>query len=268
MSPRIKAFSIHLALSLVVLFVLLFLIYKVWYPQPFFSGDGGWQGIRLVAGVDIILGPLLTLVAYNIKKPLKELRRDLTLIGLLQLSALAVGTWLVYDQRTRLIVYADGFFQSLSRYNLEKANPEPDLLKNILAQPYPIAVVNLPDDPEQKSALLLDHVMGESLHIKGARYELLTTSNLKQLILDAYPLHIFLEGAPKYKQIAIDFIKAHGGAESDYVIVPINLRYKEISLVLDKQSGKIIGSIPISQLNLSLFIRQQNRKTSEAIEPR
>ena len=54
---RIQAFLIHLGISAVIYAGLLYLIIFIWYPQPYFTADGGWQGIRLVTGIDMVLGP-------------------------------------------------------------------------------------------------------------------------------------------------------------------------------------------------------------------
>ena len=40
---KFKATAIHFSISAVIFFSLAYLIYFVWYPQPYFSIDGGWQ---------------------------------------------------------------------------------------------------------------------------------------------------------------------------------------------------------------------------------
>ena len=74
---RFGAFAVHLGISLIIFIILGYLILFHWYPDFFFTSDGGWQGIRIVAFVDLVLGPVLTLVVFNNKKPKAELRRDL-----------------------------------------------------------------------------------------------------------------------------------------------------------------------------------------------
>ena len=77
LAGRIKAFLIHLGISLVILFVLLYLLVFVWYPPPLFAADGGMQGLKIILGVDLVLGPLLTLMVYNPAKGWKRLKFDL-----------------------------------------------------------------------------------------------------------------------------------------------------------------------------------------------
>ena len=88
-------------MSLAIFAALAYLVVEIWYPDFFFLTDGGWQGLRLLLGVDLVLGPLLTLIVYRNGKP--GLRMDLTMIGIVQASCLAAGVWLNHylDQPTR-----------------------------------------------------------------------------------------------------------------------------------------------------------------------
>lgn len=83
---RFKAFSIHFAISFAIFLILLYFILFQWYPQPLFSTDGGWRIIRIIVGVDLVLGPLLTLIVFKAGKP--GLKFDLTIIAFLQITAL------------------------------------------------------------------------------------------------------------------------------------------------------------------------------------
>ena len=104
---KLKATAIHFFISLAVFLVLAGLVYFVWYPQPYFSVDGGWQGIRIIAAVDLVLGPMMTLVIFNIKKPRKEIITDLTIIAVIQLSALSYGVIVTYNQRPVAVILND-----------------------------------------------------------------------------------------------------------------------------------------------------------------
>src|ERR1700741_1219082 len=108
---RYKVFLVHLGISLPIFGLLAYLVVKVWYPDFFFYTDGGWQGLRLLLGVDLVLGPLLTLIVYRAGKP--GLRFDLSMIGLVRATCLLIGVWIVRDQRPLAIVYVDGAFYTV-----------------------------------------------------------------------------------------------------------------------------------------------------------
>jgi hypothetical protein len=59
----------------------------------------------ILVSVDVILGPLITLSIFNRGKPWVVLRRDLAVIGLIQLAALSYGLWTVFIVRPVHLVF-------------------------------------------------------------------------------------------------------------------------------------------------------------------
>ena len=106
---KLKATAIHFSISAVIFIILAYLIYFVWYPQPYFSIDGGWQGIRIVAAVDLVLGPMITFLIFDLSKKRREIISDLCIIAVIQLSALVYGVHTTYQQRPAAIVLFDDF---------------------------------------------------------------------------------------------------------------------------------------------------------------
>jgi len=107
-----KAFAIHLTLSLLVFSTLVFVMLMWWFPGELFFLDGGWQGLKIVALIDLVLGPLLTLVLYKPGK--KNLVFDMACIAAFQLVALGFGFYATHQQRVVAVVYADRNFNTLS----------------------------------------------------------------------------------------------------------------------------------------------------------
>lgn len=93
-----KALLIHLGLSVVLFAVVMYLITQIWYPGALFWADGGVQATQLVFGVDLILGPLMTLIIYSPLKSLRERIFDMLIIGVIQVGALFWGVHNVYSQ--------------------------------------------------------------------------------------------------------------------------------------------------------------------------
>jgi hypothetical protein len=69
-------------------------MFFVWYPPPYFEVDGGWRILRILAGVDVVVGPLLTLILFKPGKP--GLKFDMTCIALMQIGALVYGGTIIY----------------------------------------------------------------------------------------------------------------------------------------------------------------------------
>lgn len=111
-ASRAQAFAIHLTLSLLVFSSLVLVMLRWWFPGELFLVDGGWQGLKLVAMVDLVLGPALTLILYKPGKP--KLVLDMVLIATIQLAALGYGFVTTWQQRTVAVVYAERAFNTVS----------------------------------------------------------------------------------------------------------------------------------------------------------
>lgn len=105
---RLKATGIHICLSLIVFLILLYIIIVHWYPPPLFFSSGGWQGMSLLLLVLFVLGPLLTLVIFNPAKARHLLVFNLTVIGAVQVAAVAYATWALYDTRPAVLSIWEG----------------------------------------------------------------------------------------------------------------------------------------------------------------
>lgn len=94
-SPRfrfaLKNAAWHLLISLILAGLAALLVFGVWYPYPYAELTGGLALYKLVISVDIVCGPLLTLILASPSKKLKERIVDFSLIGMIQLAALIYG---------------------------------------------------------------------------------------------------------------------------------------------------------------------------------
>lgn len=107
--PRAKAFFIHLLVSALIAALAAILVFFIWYPAPIHAAAGVTSIFLLLLVVDVILGPSLTLLVYKPGK--KTLVMDLTVIALLQLSALAYGLYTVAEGRPAWLVFAKDRFE-------------------------------------------------------------------------------------------------------------------------------------------------------------
>lgn len=106
---RFKAFLTHLAISLLIALIAAFIVFKVWYPSPLQLATGVTTLFLMLLIIDVILGPILTLLVYKPGK--KTLVMDLTVIACLQIAALAYGLHSVADGRPAWIAFAADRFE-------------------------------------------------------------------------------------------------------------------------------------------------------------
>jgi hypothetical protein len=112
---RYQAFAIHMAMSLVIFFFLLICITQYWYPGILFDTGNGWKAIGMIVGIDLVLGPLLTLIVFN---PLKSsLKFDLSIIALIQTVALIYGTWTIHQTRPIALAFINTSFMTVFASN-------------------------------------------------------------------------------------------------------------------------------------------------------
>ena len=245
---RSKAFLIHLGISAVIFGVLLYLIVFIWYPQPYFAADGGWQGIRLVGAIDMVLGPLLTLIVFRAGKP--GLKLDLTLIALVQAAALSWGVWTIYDQRTAMVTFADNAFFTMNREMVERAGILPQaMLARATTEPV-YAIITLPENPAEARAML-KKLGAKSLVLLGEAYQPLGKSGLDKILTRSIDMQQLASQSPEILAELDTFLKKSGGTLEDYAFLPLFCRYADLVLALRRADGEIAGSLDINALGIS-----------------
>ena len=113
---RLLAAGLHLAISAGVAAVAAVLVFWLWFPGAYRLMAGGRDLFLLVASVDVVMGPVLTLAVFDRRKPRTELRRDLAVIGVLQMAALAYGLHTVHEARPVAMVF------EVDRFRMVTAN--------------------------------------------------------------------------------------------------------------------------------------------------
>lgn len=105
-----RFFNYHLTASLIIILLVSAICQFRWFPQPFLQLDGTWIALLTLASVDIIIGPLLTLLLVSSKKSARELSLDIIVIVMVQVSALTYGLMQIEKERLIALVHYDGIF--------------------------------------------------------------------------------------------------------------------------------------------------------------
>ena len=95
----------HLGLSLVVALACAGIVFGLLYPPPYRAMLGVGSIFMLVIVVDVVCGPLLTLVLASPRKSRRERWLDFSLVGLIQLAALGYGLHSVWAARPVALVF-------------------------------------------------------------------------------------------------------------------------------------------------------------------
>ncbi|WP_439520537.1 TfpX/TfpZ family type IV pilin accessory protein [Hydrogenophaga sp.] len=114
-----RAALLHFGLSLLVACAVAWLVFRVWYPAPFHELTGGRSLFLILMVVDVVCGPVLTLVLYDPAKSRFKWRVDLALIVLTQLGALAYGLNQVAGARPVFVAFEGDRFRVVQALDVD-----------------------------------------------------------------------------------------------------------------------------------------------------
>ncbi|MBK9116957.1 MAG: hypothetical protein IPM22_15350 [Betaproteobacteria bacterium] len=241
---RWKAFGLHLAISALIAATVVMLVVWLWYPRPYFEAMGGEVLLRLLIGVDVVVGPLITLLIFDPKKP--RLKYDLATIAVLQIAALAYGGFVMFEARPVYNVYFDGRFHTVPAYSVDaasRARAAPEFRPLSLTGPRVVAAM-LPADPRETVGITVAAAMGgPDLPDLPHLYVPYTQAAAKAASV-ARPLVSLAQRGRAEADAVNDFVNVHGtGRVMGYV--PVRARNRDFAAVVDRKTGEVIGYLPI-----------------------
>ena len=125
-----KAAAIHFSVSIFFACVVAALVFLLWFPSPYREWLDAGHLFLIIVCVDVICGPLLTLVLFNPKKPRKELIQDIGLVVFAQLLVLSYGLHTVLITRPLWLAFAHDEFVIVTRVDIDVQqlpNAQPEL---------------------------------------------------------------------------------------------------------------------------------------------
>lgn len=229
---KLKATGVHFSLSLVVFIYLAYLIVYHWYPVPYFWFDGGWQGIRLVAAVDLVLGPLITFLIFDLRKSRRAILFDLVTIAVIQLGALTYGIYTTYTQRPVAIVMLDEFVVSAVEADYVGTLESLEQLREYSDARPPVIYAKMPDNQEELYDLYQRKV--EEGIIERAQIDLYRPKDEFKSALRAIQF-VFNQRLYDYgkRERFEAWLQEHGKSSDEVLIAPFQGRYGQAWLVFD-----------------------------------
>jgi hypothetical protein len=249
---RERAALLHFLISVAVFSAVIIPLLLLWYPPPLFFADGGWNVIQIAVGVDIVVGPMLTLVVFKSGK--KGLKFDLSVIALLQFAALAWGVHLMYQERPVFLVFADDRFGTVTTNQISASGRPLDELQKLGNDHPPRVLVKLPDDPKEVMAIKMAQLKeGTSVFRLAERYEAMTAENLAYVYAQSIDMEAFLAKRPQYREAYDAFMQKGGLAAKDVAFIPLMCRYDNLIIAINRSDHSIAGSLNIPPPDYNLF---------------
>ncbi len=240
-----KVAMTHFGLSVIVALLAATLVFGIWFPFPYRELAGGRELFILIVTVDVICGPLLTLVLFNPSKPRGELMRDLGLVALIQMAALLYGLWTVWLVRPVFLVNEFDRFKVVMNADIRKYDFEklvPSLQPKIWSSPI-MAGLRPPKDADERQKVLFESVQGGPDYAERPEFYLPYEGEvaLKSLV-KARKLADFTARYPAQAE-TINKIASSSGIPLDQLkYVPVTGRSDWIALV--NTQGNIVGFVP------------------------
>jgi len=245
----IRAALVHLLISLLVATVAAALVLWIWFPQPYDLLSGGRELFLMLVGVDVVCGPLLTLVLFNPTKPRRELFIDMGLVVLIQFSALLYGLHTAYVARPLFLVHEVDRFRVITAGDYGDVDVEAALAKldtplrpHWLKRPLTIGIRD-PRDAAERMTVLMESVAGGRDFAQRPEFYVPYDSAYRSKALSrAKPLQAFIRHYPIIAGSANDLLKKHNLALADSLFLPVMHRQEWVA-VLDG-SARILGFLP------------------------
>jgi hypothetical protein len=237
-----KASLVHLFCSLGIAVLAAALVLGFWFPFPYSEFSGGRSLFILITSVDVVCGPLLTMVLFNPIKPRAELLRDLGLVALIQLAALGYGLFTVWQARPLFLAQEVDRFKVVMAADLDLTAlvTLPAALRPKWTSGPIVVALREPLDLKERNKVLFESLKGGRDYAERPEFYLpYEGENAVKSLKRAKPLSVFLEKRPDQVDAAHKLASQKGAAIADWQYLPVVARQDWVA-VLDKQ-GKIQG---------------------------
>ncbi len=255
---RYRAALIHLAASAAIVGSVLAAVFLLWYPDYLFQLAGAYKPVLVMVGVDVTLGPLLTLIVFKAGKP--GLKFDLAVIFLIQLIALGYGSLTLFNERPHFLVFAKGSFTPVAARHVDMEALNYDELADKPAMGPVKAYAALPDDPAERNAIV------EAVLFRGEpdlefRAELFKPfANAEEALRrTAVPLESFEPGNAA-ERAEIDAALARF-SDTPTFIVPVRSFHDDYALLLDAESLE-----PVTAIRVNAWPNHGNQPADDAAD--
>jgi hypothetical protein len=238
---------VHLLLSLCALCLIGVLVFGWWYPSPYSRVAGAVSLFAMLAGVDAVLGPALTATIASAGKRSNELRRDIGVIVVVQLVALAYGVFTLAAARPVYLVFEVDRMRLVSAADIEPA---------LLAQasegfrslswsgPRLIAAVK-PTDPDEQIQSLQLALGGYDLAMVPKNWKAFDEVRASAWQA-AHPIDYLLARHPEQAQNLSRLARATGLSMQSFRFLPLQSRHSsDWTAILAPPDARLVGLLPV-----------------------
>ncbi len=245
MSFRIRATTLHLLLSLAVAALAWWLVFRLWYPPPFAELAGGAALFLILVSVDVAIGPALTAVVANPKKPRAELLRDLCVVVVLQIAAMGYGLHTMAAARPAVIAFEVDLFRVVSAVDIDETTlPAARLGLRRLSWTGPVVLAAvIPSDPAEQFRTIELGLAGVPLGALPAHWREYAPLSAKAWAAGR-PVAVMLTKRPDHTAEVQRIADRAGVSLGDLRTLPLMARRAEGVALIAAPDARVVGYLP------------------------
>ncbi|MEE9903564.1 MAG: TfpX/TfpZ family type IV pilin accessory protein [Acinetobacter haemolyticus] len=240
MSKRLKFFLSHLSISVMIALIVVGLVFFVWYPMPLAEAVRVTDIFLMLLVIDVIVGPILGWIVY--KEGKKTLKMDLSIIILLQLSALFYGIYSIGQGRPVWLAY------TIDRFEVVRNN---EIIEDHIAQALPqyqqpswfkpqfVGVAFAKDSKTRSDDMFTEVLGGISIAQKPERYVPLikVKHQIQQRAQNLELLKQFND-----QQSVEKILAKHPQADA---FVPLKATAVDMTVLINKEKGEVVKIVDL-----------------------
>jgi hypothetical protein len=244
---RWHAAGAHLLISAGIAGAVLVFMLAFWYPQPLFQAAGGADLALILIGVDVVIGPLLTLAVFKAGK--RGLKFDLTCIALLQIAALVYGSHIIYLARPAFIVFVKDQFQVVSAVELEPERLAEARYPQFRSPAWtgPVLVAgDWPAEQADRQRLLDAALAGEDLQ-HFPRYYAPYAEGTSEILAKAWPMSRVRASEPETARIVDAWLARSRVKDEEVLYLPLRARHAWVAVLIDRKTAQPVKMLIVEK---------------------
>lgn len=240
---RFGAFLVHLMISVLVVGSFLAITFFIWYPEPYFEADGAYHVVAVLAGVDVVLGPLLTLIVFKSGKP--RLKLDLSIIAAIQLAAFLYGASTIFTERPAFVVLVLDKFNTVPASKVDLARiHDADLEFGLFSRPK-LVYTKFPPDYNAVLKIVNDVFNGGTLIRYRSDLYAPIAKGTDRILRAARPFRRLTDKEDIRKRLETEASRFYKGDPESLKYIPLVGKNKVMTMLLDPKTGSPVGFLDV-----------------------
>ncbi|MDY7538769.1 TfpX/TfpZ family type IV pilin accessory protein [Undibacterium sp. 5I1] len=236
----------HLVLSALIAAAVTGIVLFLWFPWPYSEICGGLSLLYILISVDVILGPLLTFVVFDVKKNKRHLARDLIVIVIIQMMGLGYGVMTIFSARPVALVFTSKYFRVVTSFEVDQkelSNAKPEF--RTLSKTGPILIGMSPSKNLAENVNDISKAMnGFDAGLHPSLWDSYDKS-YEQIIKISKPVELLFSKYPKLSKTIEAAVAKSGVKRQQLRYLPLISKNASWVILIDVNSVQPVGFAPI-----------------------